>query len=785
MSATPVPASIVPEPSDPRGFGGLLAFFMGEPKALPLEEVRVRTTIVGDCARTIVEQRFRNDHDVGLEAVHLFPLPDGGAVIEMELRAGELVVKAACRERQEAEQVFATAREQGHRAALLTAERADVHTLRVTNLPPREAVTVRLVVVERLEAVDGALRWRFPTVIAPRYLPGSEIGHEGAGALPDTDRVPDASRLQPPLRLQGGTRLDLEVELAGPVAMLESSLHAVRLGLGDGAVRVAPSGSATLDRDFVLAWRSSDREAASARAWTDGTCTLAIVEPPIVPSHVLPRDAVFVVDISGSMGGLKLEAARRALVAALHGLSPGDRFRLIAFDDRLEQLRPDFTVYDDASLGEADRWIAQLRARGGTEMLPAIRAALEGETPAGRVRTVLFITDGQAHNEAELVAAVANRRGSARFFTLGIDTAVNSALLRRLARVGGGTCELAGPRDDVEAVIARLEARFGSPLVEDLHVEGLVAARSDAEVLFAGRPVGFLLEGAPERIVVRGRTAAGEWRQELGVQPSPLPLGALWARDRVASLEDRLLLRPFEEEALRPEILRVALAHGIASRFTAFVAVETSRTVTGERIEVVQPAELPADWSPAFLAPPAPPPMMAAAPMARARTGAMRASKAKAASPHIHDADPFPEIEADMARPSRPRPSYPAPSPAQAPSGGVGGFAPRAVAPPDPAGDLARSQSADGSFGGDVRRTAAALVALVRLGHTRVRGIRKRTVLKAAVWLAGRTEPVAALALALLEQAERGESSALGPELRALADGSAEGRALGATLPGS
>jgi Ca-activated chloride channel family protein len=131
-------------------------------------------------------------------------------------------------------------------------------------------------------------------------------------------------------------------------------------------------------------------------------------------------------------------AAKAALTAALHGLMPGDRFRLVAFDDRLEVFRAEFVDYTDATLSAADAWIAALEARGGTEMLPAIQNALAGATPAGRMRTVLFITDGQAGDEQSLVAAVAHRRGGARFFTLGIDTAVNEALLTRLARVGGG-----------------------------------------------------------------------------------------------------------------------------------------------------------------------------------------------------------------------------------------------------------------------------------------------------------------------------------------------------------
>jgi len=103
------------------------------------------------------------------------------------------------------------------------------------------------------------------------------------------------------------------------------------------------------------------------------------------------------------MQGAKLDAAKLAMQGALHGLRTGDRFKLLAFDDRIDMISPDFLVYNDRSLANADKWIAKLDARGGTEMLPAIQKSLEGDTPKGRLRTVLFITDGQSNDEYRLL----------------------------------------------------------------------------------------------------------------------------------------------------------------------------------------------------------------------------------------------------------------------------------------------------------------------------------------------------------------------------------------------
>ncbi len=235
------------------------------------------------------------------------------------------------------------------------------------------------------------------------------------------------------------------------------------------------------------------------------------------------------------------------------------------------------------------------------------------------------------------------------------------------------------------------------------------------------------------------------------------------------------MTRPFaEEEAIRPEIVRVALAHGIASRFTAFVAVERSRRVDGTMVEVVQPVPVPDQWaadftvisSPADITFMSSPPMMTyASPAPRA----MRRSAMPPAAPMMHLADLADDLimASDVnAAPSRKRKGESA-------DGG------------DVCGTLARQQRADGSFDGDVRKTAAALVALVQAGHTRISGDRRRTVLKAATWLASRSEAAALAALRVLDTVENGGSfPGIPPEIGDLGELGLAGRMLGSATPG-
>jgi Ca-activated chloride channel family protein len=755
---------MAPIGEDAVGLGGLRT---SSGQAFPLKRVKVRASLAGPCARTVVEQQFQNPFDEVLDVTWIFPLPSDGAIVELELVAGEVRVTGECLERGQAKATFDSARQLGKRAALMEKEMSNVYTLSLTGLPARSDVTVRFVLVQLLPSIDGCFRWHFPTTIAPRYTPGATIDHAGFGTAADTDAVPNASRLSPPIRLSGGTELDLEADIAGPLTALESSLHAISLSMDHGVVRVAPSAVTTLNKDFILAFSTAGRGAAVVpRAWTDGVHTLVLVEPPENDdTPALPRDAVFTVDISGSMQGRCLDAAKLALRGALHGLRTGDRFKLIAFDDHLEYFSHDFATYDDRNLMAADGWIEALQARGGTEMLPAIVESLAGATPKGRLRTVLFITDGQSNDEARLLPAVANRKGEAVFFTLGIDTAVNEGLLTSLARAGGGVCELCTPYDNIDTVIARLENRFGTPLLSHLTVPG--AARPDGQTVFAGRPASVMIEGAPSTVSVTATGATGPFEQRVVPVPVAFKLGELWAMERVAYLEERLTLRPFEEEAIRPEILRVALQGQIASKFTSFVCVDHSTASEGERRHVVQPTELPDAWE-------LPEQDVAAFGGSMPCPAPVQVGRARWSMPA--------NFSLSHAMPAlRGRAENDAPEDApQAASGNASAPAFETTSYPelDSAGVLVRSQGADGSFGGDVGRTAAALLVLLMLGHTRRSGDRRRTVQKTVAWLRAHAgDRRAGMALAALEVAEQTHVTALA-EWRSLSGEGAEGAML-------
>lgn len=554
----------------------------------PLIKVVARTQIIGDCATTTIEEHYANPHKQPLDVTHTIPLPANGAVIAFSITAGERSVKGVCKKTADARADFDSAKRRGKTAAIVESVRDDIHAIRLANVPPKTEVIVRMHIVERLRVDDGRFEFRFPTTISQKYVPGDAVGHAGEGTSADTDRAPDASRLTPPIRLEGGTQLDFEIALAAGATDIASSHELMREDDADGTIRLRPATGATCDRDIVVrSWaRGND---AITRAYTDGQRTLVVVDPPArrKPELETPREAVFVLDRSGSMQGGRIESAKRALTRALGGLSARDTFSIIAFDTVVEAFSREPVPATEKEIAKARKWLATIDARGGTDAVPALTAGCIGRVAPGFVRTVLFLTDGDVANDAQILELTRQFDPATRLFVVGIGMAPNASLLERLARLGGGTHTFIGDEDDVEAEITRFGAAFAGPIASAL---GEADARTrSSQGLFAGRAAVFFLDG--ERTHVTVDSADGRFNSQCTVQRTTMPLGALWARERVKELEDRIVSHPRDRGVLEPEIVALGLEHQLQTRLTSFVAVDEQSQVEGEAIEIVQPVD--------------------------------------------------------------------------------------------------------------------------------------------------------------------------------------------------
>ncbi len=603
MSLIPKHADAHPHPSRPT-LGELLGIARteGDPttedhnpaEAFPLQRVKATACIVGDCATTELTQHYLNRSDTVMDVTHLIPIPASAAVVGFEIRAGDRLVRGVCKPTVAAQADFEDARERGKTAAMVTQVRADQHSVTLANVPPRTDVTVVLRIVDRLRVDDGRFEYRLPTTIAQKFVPGAHaIGHDGPGVSPDTEAAPDASHLSPPVLLEGDIPLQLEVRIASGVTEILPTIALERTDDPDGTVVLRPSGRQSCSGDVVIRyWGRGER--THLRAYTDGVRTMVVVDPPATRAPELERvrEAVFVLDRSGSMRGTPIEAAKQALEVAIRQLKPTDRLTVMAFNwtpdlfDEPEQ--PATPDHVDKALA----WLRDLRIGGATEALPALEMACGRHIPAGHVRTVLFLTDGHVANDEQIVRFTNSLDPAVRISVVGVGCAPQRLMLERLARLGGGSFAHIEEEDDIAREATAIAATMLGPIACGLHEVGselpdASGVRSTRPDLFAGRSCTMFIDGP--RSEVRVASADGAFEGTCTVLPSPMPLGPLWARDAIERLEDERIARPQDHADIDARITELGVDFQLQTRGTSFVAVDEASQVHGEAVHVMQP----------------------------------------------------------------------------------------------------------------------------------------------------------------------------------------------------
>jgi Ca-activated chloride channel family protein len=603
---------------------------------LPLKEVTIQASVAERIAEITMQQTFQNLFEEALEAVYIFPLSGSAAVTRFELKVGSRTVKGIVKEREEAKRDYQRALEEGKRAGLLEQERDDIFTIQVGNLPAGEEIQVLLSYSEQLPFFnDGTTELRLPLVVGQRYIPGGRVdaSDSGDGVESDTDLVPDASRITPPRLCPGfdpKTALRIQVEMLlserKSIADLECSQHAIRTKASETTFQISLSREDDpLDRDFVLRWRLASEQVESSflvyPVHEDVFTGMVSIVPPQRTGPARSRDVVFLLDRSGSMSGIKMVSAARACRSLLATLNPSDRFCILAFSSGVESFPSEerFLCADEAGRTRGEHYLHHIEANGGTEMFEAFGRALhliqERKESASHLPIIVLLTDGQVGDEFRILERVQTIVDDVRIFTIGIDTAVNHAFLRRIAKLGGGTASFVEPGVHIEEALEQVARDIGTPVILNLRIEtdhsGLLPESLTPQRipdLFAGRPVTFWFRTQKTASVrIRGSFMDGTpFDQRL--EPRMVNLAALphlWARSRVMDLEDRLRVEPAHRGELRKQIIDLAIEHSLLTRFTAIVAIDETEIVNpqGERRKIVQPVPMPYQWQTETVAP--------------------------------------------------------------------------------------------------------------------------------------------------------------------------------------
>ncbi|HMG74197.1 MAG TPA: VIT and VWA domain-containing protein [Pyrinomonadaceae bacterium] len=593
----------------------------GKPKALcPLKHTDVKAQISGFLSRVVVTQEFENPFKEKIEAVYTFPLPQNAAVDDMTMIVGERTVRGKILRREEAQAVYEAAKNNGQTASLLDQERPNIFTQSVANILPGEQIKITISYVETLKYEEGSYEFVFPMVVGPRYVPGSPTAAQGNGFAPDTNQVPDGSRVTPqpaPEGMRAGHDVSIDVTLdAGvPIDALDSKSHDVTVERPDDRrALVRLKDEATIpNKDFVLRYDVAGKKIEDAlltHSSDKGGFFTLILQPPdrVTAADVTPKELVFVLDTSGSMSGFPIEKAKETMKLALDNLYPYDTFNLITFSGDEHILFPEPVPATKDNLAKAQAFLESRTGGGGTEMMKAIKASMDPSDAQGHVRIVVFMTDGYVGNDLEIIGEV-QKHPNARVFAFGIGNSVNRFLLDGMAKYGRGEVEYVALNDDGSAAARRMHERVRNPLLTDISIDwnGLPVADVYPKTvpdLFSAKPVvltGRYTGNGRGTIRLKGKMAGRDFVREIPVDFSSSQqhdvLATLWARTRI----DDLMSQDFKgaqrgtmQDEVKQAVTQLGLDYRLMTQFTSFVAVEEMIVTDGgqpRRIDV--PVEVP------------------------------------------------------------------------------------------------------------------------------------------------------------------------------------------------
>jgi Ca-activated chloride channel family protein len=429
-------------------------------------------------------------------------------------------------------------------------------------------------------------------------LSHNAFSERSIGRTHNTDAVPDAARITPPVPVTGTldeplNPLELTVELdAGvPLQAVDAPYHEISVRELDARRReIRLQGKAWATRDFELVWKPVANQQPQAAFFTekkaDKTYGLLMVMPPAASAvKALPREVIYIIDTSGSMEGTSIVQARAALQMAVERLHAGDTLNVIEFNSYAKALFDEARPATQENIATAVRWVKKLRAQGGTEMALALNLALNGGESPGRVRQVIFLTDGAVGNEEALFKLIAEKLGDSRLFTVGIGSAPNSYFMTKAAQTGRGTFTNIGKVEEIKDKMASLFAKLESPVLKGVQVAwpqlkgGVKVEAWPQRVpdLYLGEPIviSAALTGAEGEVQLSGMNGDLPWKTSLALSSAHTGagMGVLWAREKIGALTDSLREGKSEDE-IKPAVVQVALEHHLVSQYTSLVAVD-------------------------------------------------------------------------------------------------------------------------------------------------------------------------------------------------------------------
>ena len=448
--------------------------------AAPTLKTDVHVDVQGLLSTTTVKQYFINPTNTWMEATYLFPLPDRSAVDVLRMKIGDRFIEGEIQEKVEAEKTFKKAKKSGQKASLVSSSRANIFKTKVANIAPGELIIIEIRYHDVLIFKNDTYSLRIPTVINHRYTRPKKV-QEGDATKEVTEFNPEIHSLinESPDFTINPYSISIDLNTGFDITVPESSFHTISVDSVSSSHHqiTLDEGTMPSTRDFVLNFspiKSSDPyiEIYGEDIGND-LYIYGLINPQIEQKDLtlMEKTAITIVaDVSGSMSGNSLRQMQGALIAFINQLPEHHYINIIAFNDYHIKLFKDPKPATQSIKQQALRFVRDLEAELGTNMLPPVYEAILEQSPLPMKQQVVLMTDGAIGYETEMMGIVHEHIGDKRFHVVGIGSAPNSFLIKGMAKAGRGSYLYVNGYINMKEKINELLFKINRPVLENLRV---------------------------------------------------------------------------------------------------------------------------------------------------------------------------------------------------------------------------------------------------------------------------------------------------------------------------